>query len=219
MNPAPPPDNSLIISYLALRKTIGVLGILLPFLVSLGALLIFQTPLQESISAYYYTGTGNVFVGTLWAIGFFFFSYKGYDRRDDTAGDMAFVFALGVSLFPTAPNCAACPYSHIASVLHGVFAALLFLTLSYFSLFLFTLTDPSKTPTRRKLQRNMVYRVCGYTILVCILLVLPLELLPDIAAVVAAEKYDPVFWLEAIAIIAFGFSWLTKGQAILKDQP
>ena len=25
------------------------------------------------------------------------------------------------------------------------------------------------------------------------------------------------FWLETIALIAFGVSWLTKGQAIFKD--
>jgi hypothetical protein len=216
MNPAPEHNNPLVISYLALRQTIGILGILLPFLVSLGALLIFETQLQDSISAYYYTGTRNVFVGTLWAIGFFFFSYKGYDRRDDIAGNLAFVFALGVSLFPTAPDCGSCPYSHIASALHGVFASLLFLTLSYFSLFLFTKTDPTKVPTPRKLQRNKVYRVCGCLMLACILLVVPLRLLPDIA--VAVKKYDPVFWLEAIAIVAFGLSWLTKGEAILSDQ-
>jgi len=29
---------------------------------------------------------------------------------------------------------------------------------------------------------------------------------------------NPVFWLETITIEAFGISWLTKGQAILKDE-
>ena len=28
-----------------------------------------------------------------------------------------------------------------------------------------------------------------------------------------------VFWLEALAIVAFGVSWLVKGEAILKDRP
>ena len=37
------------------------------------------------------------------------------------------------------------------------------------------------------------------------------------------EKYpelqhlDPVFWLESIALWAFGISWITKGELILKD--
>jgi hypothetical protein len=217
MSPAPKLESSLVISYLTLRTTIGILGISLPFLVSLGALLIFQTSLQGSLSGYYYTGTRNIFVGTLWAIGFFLFSYRGYERRDDIAGNMACVFALGVSLFPTAPDCGSCNYNHIASYLHGIFAGLLFLTLSYFSLVLFTKTDARRTPTPRKLQRNRVYRACGYTMLVCILVVPPIQLIPGIAA--AIDKYDPVFWLEAIAIVAFGISWLTKGEAILSDQP
>jgi hypothetical protein len=29
----------------------------------------------------------------------------------------------------------------------------------------------------------------------------------------------PVLWLEALASIAFGTAWLTKGQAILRDLP
>jgi hypothetical protein len=32
------------------------------------------------------------------------------------------------------------------------------------------------------------------------------------------ERFEPRFWLESIAIVAFGISWLTKGEAILKDQ-
>jgi hypothetical protein len=32
------------------------------------------------------------------------------------------------------------------------------------------------------------------------------------------ERFEPRFWLESIAIVVFGISWLTKGEAILKDQ-
>jgi hypothetical protein len=43
------------------------------------------------------------------------------------------------------------------------------------------------------------------------------KLLP--ATIVAAiNRLDPVFWLESIAIIAFGISWFTKGDGLLKDQ-
>lgn len=214
MKPDPSPDNSLVISYLTLRKTIGILGLLLPFTTSLGALLFFHNGLQDSISAYYYTGMAAVFVGTLWAIGFFLFSYRGYARRDDIAGNLACVFALGVSLFPTA--CRGCGNS-LPSYLHAIFASLFFLTLSYFSLFLFTQTDPSKAPSRQKLQRNQVYKLCGYIMLACIALVPPLKFVPSLAA--SAAPYNPVYWLEAIAIVAFGISWLTKGEGILADSP
>ena len=29
---------------------------------------------------------------------------------------------------------------------------------------------------------------------------------------------EPIFWLESVAIVAFGLSWLTKGETILKDE-
>ena len=32
------------------------------------------------------------------------------------------------------------------------------------------------------------------------------------------SRLDPVFWLEAAAFAAAGFSWLVKGQAILRDK-
>jgi hypothetical protein len=216
MTPKLQPVSSLVISYVTLRRAIGVLGLLFPFLVSLGALLIFGTGLQESISAYYYTGTRDVFVGSLWAIGFFLFSYRGYEIQDRIAGKLAWAFALGVALFPTSPDCQGCSYSHVASFLHGVFAAALFLTLSYFSLVLFTKTDPSRPPTPQKLQRNMVYRICGWIMLVCIALILIIKFNDAITS--AIGKYDPVFYLETITILSFGVSWLIKGEVILADQ-
>jgi hypothetical protein len=71
------------------------------------------------------------------------------------------------------------------------------------SLKLFTQTDPSKTPTPQKLQRNVVYRISGYVMLACIALIV-VAALPPIKAMV--EQLAPRFWLEAIAIVAFGVS-------------
>jgi len=210
-------QNALVISYLALRKAIGVLGIGLPLAVSLGALIVFQTGLQGSISDYYYTGTRDVLVGTLWAIGFFLLSYKGYGRADAIAGNWGCVFAVGITLFPTVPDINPSATAIWIGYLHVAFALLFFSTLIYFSLWLFTKTDPSKPPTKKKLQRNMVYRACGYTMALCILLIGAYYLLKNRGAS-ALQAYHPVFWLEAIAIEAFGISWLTKGEAILKDR-
>jgi hypothetical protein len=68
--------------------------------------------------------------------------------------------------------------------------------------------------TARKRQRNRVYTACGYTILVCIgLAVVDLTFLKDSVL----QTIDPVFWLESAAVLAFGVSWLTKGEAILAD--
>jgi hypothetical protein len=217
MSQNPPLDNLLVISYLTLRKVIGLLGLALPFLAMVGARLLFDTGLQVSLSAYYHTGMRDVLVGVLFAIGFFLGGYKGYERKDDLAGDLGAVFAVGLALFPIDRPGEPCDTGcRVSSFLHNGFAALLFLTLAYFSLFLFTKTDPTKTPTRQKRRRNVVYRVCSVTMLACIALIGVLVLLPDLRA--ALEEYTPVLWLEALTVAAFGVSWLTKGEAILKDE-
>ena len=210
-------ERSLVFSYLALRKAIGILGVALPFALCLGALIFYRTGIQSSLSSYYYTGMRDVFVVALWAIGFFLLSYEGYGRADDIAGNLGCVFAVIITLFPTAPDVSPSPEATWIGRIHLTFAALFFLTLIYFSLFLFTKTDPGRQPTRRKLQRNKVYRGCAYTMAICILLIAIYFILPN-EEESPFKGYDPVFWLETIAIVAFGISWLVKGEAVLKDE-
>ena len=89
-------------SYLSLRQAIGWIGILLPFTLMLGVLVIFRgNPVRISISMYYYTGMRDVLVGALCAIGLFLFFYRGYSKWDNWAGNIAGFFALGIALFPT----------------------------------------------------------------------------------------------------------------------
>jgi hypothetical protein len=209
--------NSLVLSYLGLRKAVGYLGTALPFVLAFGGMLLDGPGIQGSISSYYYTGMRNVFVGTLCAIGVFMLSYRGYERKDDIAGDLACVFAVVVALFPTTPHGTPSAMDKLIGTIHLASAAAFFLTLSYFSLILFTKTDPNKQPTLRKIQRNKVYKACGYTMLAALALMVFRALLPtNIAAYL--DKIDPVFWLESVAVIAFGVSWLTKGEAMLKDE-
>jgi hypothetical protein len=217
MNQGPDSNNSLVVSYLVLRKAIGIIGLALPFVLAIGACLLQRRGIQCSVSAYYYTAVGNVFVGSLSAIGVFLMSYRGYEE-DRIAGRLASGFAIGTALFPTNPcqgtgSCIGC--------LHFTSAALLFLTLAYFSIFLFTKTDPSKEPTRQKRQRNIVYRACGYTMLACLFLIGVVKVMgyvhsPAFDALV--ERWKPEFWLESISIVSFGVSWLVKGETILKDE-
>ena len=208
-------DSTLVLSYLNLRKAIGIIGASLPFVLVIGKILLDGSGIEDSISRYYYTHMRDVFVGSLCAIAVFLMSYKGYERKDAVAGDLACVCALGVALFPTTPITSPTPQDHLVGGLHHTFAVIFFLTLAYFSLALFRKTNPSKIPTRQKLQRNIVYTVCGYTILVCIALLGLTSLLPKESPV---NNLEPVFWLESIAVFVFGISWLTKGEAILKDE-
>lgn len=210
MRKGPSAHHNLLISYLTLRKLLGIIGVSFPIILLAGCLILGKCEgIQPSISDYYYTNMRDVFVGYLFAIGLFLFTYTGYDKRDNLAGNLGCLFAIGVAIFPTGhPNT-------IISQLHLGCAAALFLVLSYFSLFLFTLS--SKTdPGGMKRKRNVVYRVCGYIMLFCISFLflwflLLAERFPNLAFL------DPVFWLETLALWAFGISWLTKGEMLLAD--
>lgn len=209
-------SNRLVVSYLMLRKAIGCLGMVLPFVLAIGGKLIFGTGLQETISDYYYTGMGDVFVGTLFAMGVFLFSYKGYGKKDNLAGNIAAVCVIGTALFPTTPV----DPTTVAAVVgkaHVAFATLYFSTLAYFSLVLFTKSDPTQPATRQKLQRNQVYRVCGYLIIWALIAITLLGVLPD-SLTAAFADLNPIFWLESVAVISFGVSWFVKGEGILEDE-
>ena len=209
-------EGSFVRSYLVLRRAIGVIGFLLPIVVASGAYLLFQTGLQRSISSYYYTDMRDVFVGSLCAIGIFLFSYRGYERSDDIAGNLGGVFAIGVALFPTAPVDSDTSARFIGYA-HCAFTILFFATFIYFSLCLFTKTK-QKHPSARKLQRNRIYKACGCTMGGCILLIgIYFFLLQKTE--LPFEAYQPVYWLETFAIFAFGISWFIKGETILRDNP
>jgi cytochrome c biogenesis factor len=142
-----------------LRKAIGFIGLLLPVVLALVKIaLVFvsvccdQPGIETSISAYYYTRLGNVFVGSLCAIGIFLMSYRGFDRRDEIAGKIAGTLAICVAMFPTSPR----DIPAKTAAVHLTSAALLFLTLAYFSIVLFRQMDPKKPPTPQKLMRNKI---------------------------------------------------------------
>lgn len=214
MNNTDTATPSLVLSYLGLRRAIGILALCLPFTLVIGKILLQSPGIEASISGYYYTVMRDVFVGTLCAIGIFLMSYRGYERADDIAGNMACFFVVGAALFPTTPARNPSQLQIIVGYVHYGFAAAFFLTLAYFCLVLFRKTDPSKPMTLQKIQRNRVYVICGYLILLCICL---LAVYGIFLGDTAIARLDPVFWLESIAVITFGTSWLVKGEALLRD--
>ena len=70
--------------------------------------------------------------------------------------------------------------------------------------------------TKQKRKRNKIYRISGYVILASLILIALYKFYLE-SKFVNLQDYKPVFWLESLALIAFGFSWLTKGEAILSD--
>ncbi len=208
-------NNSLVLSYLDLRKAVGIIGISLPFVLAVGKIILDSSGLQDSISSYYYTVMRDVLVGGLCAIAVFLLAYRGYELVDSIAGKLAAIFAVGTAWFPTSPEIMPTARQLLIGKLHTVFAASLFLTLAFFALVLFRKTNPSKPPTPQKRKRNLIYTICGIGILVCIFLAIIVKFLPVNSQIFFAR---PIFWLEAVAIVLFGISWFVKGEAILKDE-
>jgi hypothetical protein len=213
-------EDPRIISFQTLRKTVGWLGICLPLALVLGTAIAGNCiHLQDTISHYYYTASGDLFVGVLCAVALFLFCYKGYEGDSDHFWtSLAGFLALCIAFFPTNNNSAdACAVIHLPDnalrrFIHYVSAAAFFLILAGISLFLFTRSKGETT--REKKLRNQIYITCGLVILAAIISI-------AIYGLVKGEsrwgRYKPVFWLEWVALFAFGVSWLVKGQIVLKD--
>jgi hypothetical protein len=209
MDPEPPSDERLfVLSYMGLRRAVGVIGLALPIALLVGKPLLDGGGMQGSISAYYYTGMRNYFVGTLCALAVFLFSYR-YAPHDNFLSNIASVFALGVVFFPTTPRGEDTTWT---GRVHVVSALSFFLTLAVFAYFVFTRPPlPKEQLEPRKRTRNKIYRACGLIIVVCLALAPLLDLVLSDAV---RDQIHPLFWLESIAVWAFSFSWMVKGDLI-----
>lgn len=197
-------EPPIVVSYLTLRRVVGALGIGMP-IVLLGWGELSRHLWLASLSAYYAFRTRDVFVGCLFTIGCFLFTYHGYDHHDNIVTHVAGVCAILAALIPST-------HPGMQSELHLVFSATLLLLLAYISYFRFT--RQGDRPTEAKLKRNRVYRRCAVAMLVCIALIAIIDLTRLTARLVSIR---PVFLLETAALWAFGLSWIVKGGTLWRD--
>jgi uncharacterized membrane protein len=203
----------LAVSYLFLRRAVGLIGSLLPIVVPLGySITTGNWLLLASISSYYYTDVRNVFVGSLCAVGVFLICYR-YRYWDDIFATLAGAFAIGVAFCPPEPSDPS-GLAKVTGVLHVVFAALFLITMGLMCLFLFTRSyAPKGQRTSSKNTRNVVYIVCGAVVLAFT----GLAGLSALASQSFINEVHPLFWCEAVATFTFGFAWWVKGQTLWKD--
>ena len=212
---------SFIVSYLTLRKLIGILGIFLPIACWIGGSLFQNRPILDSISAYYHSNMRDIFTGLLVGVSLFLLTYKGYELRDKLMAIVSGIAGLGIAIFPCTsrvnPSTAVGMFRlapPIAGYLHFGSSALFFILLGINSCFLFTIGDKEKW-TNRKSLRNGVYRVCGILIFASLLTLLILSL--TMGKKLVATAWTFVF--ETVMLWAFGISWLVKGESLLADRP
>ncbi|MES2573561.1 MAG: hypothetical protein V4572_01335 [Bacteroidota bacterium] len=209
-------EDNYLFTYRSIRRAIGYLAISLPIiLLTLSWLSFFGTRPQESISHYYYTNLREIFTGTLCAVGLFLIRYKGHYnasfwKNDKLLTNIAGIMALGVAFVPTNPHEASEKIYTLIPLnqewlgwLHYGFAGTLFLILALLSINVFTIGQKNETKTAKSIiDENNIYRFCGYSILVFIVMV-PLGLF----------SYSTLVF-EALSLFVFGLAWLIKGRAL-----
>jgi hypothetical protein len=222
-------DDIWLTNQNTMRKFIGILGISLPALLFLVLYIDsgYSQPLF-SISHYYFTRSSAVFIVVVSLLAIFLLIYKGKDPLDFYVSGIAGFFALLLVLFPTSNISNIChdernvcsitvlKISKFRMVLHYVSASIFLLSLAFMSIFIFTKSNkPPEERGQPKRRRNRVFRTCGIIMTLAILI-----MLSNVFGVISNSvfnKYHLVFWMETIAVVCFGISWLVKAEVILKD--
>lgn len=205
-------------SYLLMRAVIGFIGVALPFALVLGDWGLERgSPLvRGSLSAYYYSGMRDVFVGALCVTGLFLLTYKVFEHNlDNMLSTVAGVAALGVALFctnrPGSPPVALTPLQarlgedRVATV-HYTCAAVFILSLGIISLY-FGIREGRRTEHVGRLSPLFWRRfhwTCSAGIGVAVLFIAVCELTGWL------QRYDLIVG-ETLAVLSFGVSWLMKG--------
>jgi hypothetical protein len=211
----------------SLRILIGILGVLLPPLLWLFMLVASKySEVLPSISHYFYTRSNPILIIVVSLLAIFLLLYKGKATADFILSSLAGLGAIFLLIFPTSNLCEKscrcdCP-NYVTSVLtvspfrenfHYISAATFLICLAGMSYFLFTKTHKDIAPTKEKLKRNGIYRFCGVTMILAMLVVYPGSMF------IPGDFYDAnhlTFWMETIAVELFGISWLVKAELVLK---
>lgn len=209
--------RTLLVSYLGVRRAIGMIGLLLPIALVPVGWLVFGIELQDNLSSYYHTPLRDVFVGAMCAISCFLFCYRGYDWIERWTGYCGSIAALGVALFPLDAHSDPLFQSSLVGYTHTVSGGAFFLTLAFYSLYHFPKTSAKPADDALVSSRNLIYRSSGIVILVSMLAMGSYLVLLPSSWKGFFNRYNFLLWMEWIAVWAFAAAWLTKGHAILAD--
>ncbi|MBB3222726.1 hypothetical protein [Pseudoduganella umbonata] len=214
-------ENEHIVSYRALRNTIGWTGLLMPLAVRGGGLLLEGISTTESISAYYYTSMRDIFVASTVLTGVLLACYRTPRLLDNVVATLAGLSAIGAALFPMDPTYAAellarypdlgtqAHYSNHGILGYHLLFAITFAALSFYLVF-FRFGAGTPPDNIQAFRRKVVYKICGAVMLLSF---------AAIAYMGLALEGQSVFWPETCAVAAFGVAWLVNGRTVLKDPP
>ena len=207
--------NSMIIQ----RRVLGILcGLLAPCSVLFGLIGASHNfpGWYKSISATYYANSKMFMIGLLSATSIFFFAYKGYDWKDRICSLVQAIAAISIVMFPCraggAPEYVGlfCLPIATSNLIHCIMTAVLFVAFDINILFLFTLGNGE--PTKNKLLRNKIYRVCGIIILVFMIF----QAFSTVTAKLLPSWFPLTWFNEFMMLEPFAFAYIVKSNAIGK---
>jgi hypothetical protein len=217
--PADPATARYVRSFLIMRTLVGVLGIALPILLVLVDGVWFDAGpfLRESLSAYYYSGARELFVGGLSAIGVFLFTYKVAENNlDNTLSLLAGLSVVVVALFPTSrpSNLIGLTAlqnrwgeSFVAGI-HFFAAAVFILSLAVISYFFGKREGRPREDGVPQRRSRRFWRNYHWT---CAALILAAFLWSGVTELTNWGPSRSLLYGEVVAVWAFAASWLWKG--------
>lgn len=190
------------------RNFLGFLGMILPVMCIIGGLFVGdkEPSWWYSISVtYYITPALSIVLG---AAAIFLMCYRSYSTLDNVINILSGIFGMCIVLFPCQN-----PYGisnvgyfqipvNISNIIHYISAITFFALLVYNIAFLFTKGS--------SVIRNRIYKICAYIMLGSIIVFFILKMfgiLPGYSVMI----------LETVLLLCFGFAWLVKGRALLKN--
>jgi hypothetical protein len=190
----------------------GLSALVFPVVLALGGWVVADLPYQPSLSDYYYTRMGDVFVGMLIAIGASLTVYAGYSRQENWVLNLAGVLAVTVALVPPLRDLQ--PASHLSlatsSFWHGAAALAFFAAIGWVCIF-------RARDTLELIPNGLVVRRYRqlYGLLGVLMIAAPVGALLLSAALDAGRM---VFWAEAFAVWVFAAYWLTKTYELRRSR-
>jgi hypothetical protein len=245
-----PATNQVMRSYMVLRNAIGFVAGGLPFAVYLGNWIIFShhrfgcllpvgNDLPDSLSGYYYSHMRNLFVGGMCAAGVFLFFYRGDDRSERWATNVAGAFALGIAFLPTtqphiSPTSSCGPVTPImpqpsphgsliawfhTGCLVGLMSAIAFMAWRFAR----EHTEEQKSQMvaeDQEMERDSQLKGRNKKIYVgCIAALFVAGAFAGVQQAFNSHLKAQAPWLfyaELIAFVAFGVAWFVKGRAVIQ---
>lgn len=220
-------DPKLRFDQRRLARLVGFVAFGLPIVLGLGGYALGE--FRAALSGYYYEELvlGDVFVGSLALIASLLLAYRGWTAHVARLATLAGLATLLVAFVPMDGWVTGCEslsldgqceaetrlYPRIGYWVHAFSAGALFAVLAFFCFFVFTRVPAHrahKPLSDAKRMRNLIYRISGGVIVIATLSIAAGDLLLGDSW----RAHNLTYWMEALALAAFGTSWMVQGRAV-----